>query len=96
MKNADKLYLLPRNPPSGAEPKPPAAPLARQGRVQPANYRIMKTVILLFVLTGLLSGCASDPLSSSSKKPSGLPSPEKITSDINMTRAFPKSVETGP
>ncbi len=56
----------------------------------------MKTVILLFVLAGLLSGCASDPLSSSSKKPSGLPSPEKITSDINMTRAFPKSVETNP
>ena len=30
------------------------------------------------------------------QKPSILPSPEKITSDINMTRAFPKSVETSP
>jgi hypothetical protein len=56
----------------------------------------MKTVTLLFVLAGLLSGCASDPLSASRKKPTDLPSPEKITSDINMTRAFPKSVETSP
>ncbi len=56
----------------------------------------MKTAFLLFVLAGLLSGCASDPLSSLSKKPSDLPSPEKITSDINMTRAFPKSAENRP
>lgn len=56
----------------------------------------MKTKVSLIILVALLSGCATDPFSAStSTKPSGLPAPEKITSDIDMTRAFSKSVESG-
>jgi PBP1b-binding outer membrane lipoprotein LpoB len=55
----------------------------------------MKTRISLIIFVALLTGCATDPSVAAGKAPSGLPAPEKITSDINMTRAFPKSVESG-
>jgi hypothetical protein len=56
----------------------------------------MKTRILSLLLLALLAGCATDPSASAQGKPSGLPAPEKITSDIDMNRAFPKSAESRP
>lgn len=53
----------------------------------------MKTRILLLFAALLLSGCAGFW---ANREPAPSPAPEKITSDINMDRAYPKSAESRP
>jgi hypothetical protein len=53
----------------------------------------MKTRLILLLATLLLSGCAGFW---ANREPGASPAPEKITSDINMNRAYPKSAESRP
>lgn len=57
----------------------------------------MKATLVLLLLTALLSGCAAlTSNGTQAERSPGRPSGDKITSDINMSRSFPKSAESRP